>query len=437
MLFRTGPAKHWLDDTNFRIDRDALDRLIDPSEEQYLYYWTRRLRIYWLLIAGSLGGIPGGLLASHVVLRMPSWWVVAGLALAALTVLARFATLASFGRTMAARAQNVVLWGALIGAAAQIGGQIGPAEVGYVLSGALAGIAGYLYATKGTPWILGNSIWPFGAVVFAAAASCWGTYIVRYGPGDHLWVMAGLAGGCSAVAFFTGLFGFFSHHFDAAGGLRDLARVYMHNEATYRRAIDHLDEAIRLSPRDPELRSHRAVARSLAGDFAGAEADYQRLHQLLPKRAEPIMNRALDHMRKGDGDRALELILEARRLDPANALVHCNLGAIHDKRNEPEAAIAAYGRALELEPDYARAYSNRAYAHWTLGRYDEALRDSEAALRKNPRSAMAHVHRGLSLAGLGRTAEAADAFRAALEIGGEIGADEEARKGLAELGLAG
>jgi Flp pilus assembly protein TadD len=434
LLYRSGPARDWLEDLNVRVERDTIELLIDPSEELYLYRWTRRLRPHWLLVWGSLGGVPGGLLGSQMLWRTPEWGLVAGLFLVLLALTLRWFSAVAFGRTMADRTGGVVLCGAAIGLAVQLGGPMSSPALAYLLGMTAAALVGLFYATRCTPWIRGNSAWVPGAMLAGGAAAVWGTYILRYGGGEESIVTAWLAGGCAATAFFCLLLGLFAHHFNAAGGLRDLARIYAHNEATIPLALKHLGEAIRLSPRDAELHSHRGALRSVAGDFEGSEEDYRRVHQLLPRRAEPIMNRGLDLARQGLLDDALKLLGEARQLSPAHPLVHCNLGVVHGQRGDHQAAVEAYGKAIALKSDYARAYSNRAYAYLSLGRYEEALHDSDQALRHNKRSAMAHVHRGQALAGLGRREEATEAFRSAIRTGGEIGAADEARKGLEELG---
>jgi Flp pilus assembly protein TadD len=437
MLFnRSQAASHWIEDFTYRVDAERIEALIDPSEEAYLYSWTRRFRPQWLLGVGVAGGMNGGPLGSP-----PSWAgpavAVHSLTLLVLLGLVAAVSAAAFGRTMMRRAIVATLFGALIGACAPLSDTLAPAGLTYFASLVGGPLAGWLYTRIGTPWIRGNGLWPPAASIAGAIGTVWGTSMLAPPGGGPDLILTGLAGGCAALAFFTLLLMFFSHHFDAPGGLRDLAKIYAHSEATMAKAIGHLDEAIRIRSKDADLLCMRGAIKSVAGDAEGAEADYAKVRELMPKQWEPLMNRALDLAKGGGTDEALRQMEEALKLSPDNALIHCNLGVVHRMLEDGPKAIEAYDQAIALQPVYSRAYANRADALLLLKQWDRALADSEEAIRQNPRSGMAHVHRGQALEGLGRMTEARASFEEALRIGGEIGTAEEARQGLVRLAAAG
>ena len=424
-------GKGWLFDFNVRVDRDAVTRLVDRSEEQALYRSGRALRPYWLLLMASVGGLLGGPIASRALWTAPEWGALCVAGLAVVVTAVGSLSGALFGNVMRRRTIIAMLTGAAIAAAGQVGAQLGT----WLFAAAGGAAIGFAHGRLASQSARNNLLWLPANMLFGAAAACFGVYLVSAGPAAAMLPLVAAGGGTSAIAFYVLILSFFAHYYSAAGGLRDLAQIYIHCDETLPTAVAHLTEAIRLSPHDPDLFILRGVAYSFAGELEMSRADYQRVESMLPTHIEPAMNHALDLARRDEFDESIAILRRLTDRAPNDPLVVCNLGAILSRRGDFAESVECFDKAIALRPDYPRAFSNRAYSKAKLGWFDDALRDAEQALTQNPRSAMAYAHRGMAHAGLGAVDKAVEDYRTAIRIGGELDADEQARKGLEELGL--
>lgn len=82
--------------------------------------------------------------------------------------------------------------------------------------------------------------------------------------------------------------------------------------------------------------------------------------------------------------RALELALEALRLDPDSAQVQWALGYVYLYRNQFDEAVGALERAIALSPSYADAYAMLALVRNNQGRGEEAIQLIERGIALNP-----------------------------------------------------
>lgn len=133
-------------------------------------------------------------------------------------------------------------------------------------------------------------------------------------------------------------------------------------------ALDHIDQAIAISPQDP--RNH--FLRSLV----------------------------LEDMHRPDD--AIASLQNAIRLKPDYAEACNNLGIIlHDQKRFDE-AVASFRQAVRYKPDYARAYNNLGTSLRSLGDLSGAQTQFEQAVRLNPDYALAHFNLGANCVDLGQ-----------------------------------
>ena len=92
---------------------------------------------------------------------------------------------------------------------------------------------------------------------------------------------------------------------------------------------------------------------------------------------------------QADPARARALLLEARRLEPANPETYTQMGALLLDQRDPDAALAQFEEVLRLEPHSADAHSNRGTALYLLGRPEEAKAEFLRALELDPNHANA------------------------------------------------
>ncbi|MEO8485167.1 MAG: tetratricopeptide repeat protein [Betaproteobacteria bacterium] len=124
-------------------------------------------------------------------------------------------------------------------------------------------------------------------------------------------------------------------------------------------AIDALQRAVALAPRNAGYRVHLGAALNRAGRAGEAVRALEAAIALDPRSSAAWVNLGNACQRAGDPDRAIEALERALTLDPMRAAAHNNLGNLLKETGRVEAAITAYARALEADPGLATAGSNR------------------------------------------------------------------------------
>jgi len=164
--------------------------------------------------------------------------------------------------------------------------------------------------------------------------------------------------------------------------------------ASYKDALAHFTEKIRVNPRDAEAYYHRAEVRERLDRLAEAIEDYTEAIRFKPE-AMTYNKRALINHRLHRDAEAIADFTEVIRLEP-NAEVYNNRGIAKNNLGRYEEALADYTEAIRLKPDDAEAYTNRGNAKHYLGRYEEALADYTEAIRLKPDYAGAYHNRGFA-----------------------------------------
>jgi tetratricopeptide (TPR) repeat protein len=104
----------------------------------------------------------------------------------------------------------------------------------------------------------------------------------------------------------------------------------------------------------------------------------------------------------------------ARRIDPADAGAHNNLGVLYYHKGLIPEAVAAFQRALELDSRMSIAQANLEIAYRDSGHYDHRVADLQGRLRANPGDRDARWELGRAYASLGQHDAAAAEFEALL-----------------------
>eukprot|EP01028_Stygiella_incarcerata_P003304 TRINITY_DN1648_c0_g2_i1.p1 TRINITY_DN1648_c0_g2~~TRINITY_DN1648_c0_g2_i1.p1 ORF type:complete len:508 (+),score=176.79 TRINITY_DN1648_c0_g2_i1:160-1683(+) len=109
----------------------------------------------------------------------------------------------------------------------------------------------------------------------------------------------------------------------------------------------------------------------------------------LEKEAESAKNEGNALFRKGKFNDAIRMYVTARKLNPNNSAVCCNLGAAYLQMKRYEEAEKACSDALSLNPEYGKAYYRRGAARKELGKLEGAIEDFRSVLRLNPNEKLA------------------------------------------------
>lgn len=126
--------------------------------------------------------------------------------------------------------------------------------------------------------------------------------------------------------------------------------------------------------------------------------------------------RASDLTGQNKLDEVLELMKEAARLLPKNALIAYDLGVTHAKKGENREAIVSFEKALQLDSNFPEALNNLGVALVDEGELDRAIDSYEKALSMRPEYPAVLYNLGDALYEKGRYSEAIDKYEKALKL---------------------
>jgi len=144
------------------------------------------------------------------------------------------------------------------------------------------------------------------------------------------------------------------------------------------------DAALAANPGHAEAYKDRGTLREARGDVDGAIADYDAALRFKPTYADAYLCRAVARGTKGNVDGAIADYSAAVRLDPGHARAYYGRGHLRQLRGDLAGAIADYSEALRLVPDYLEAWNNRGFARGALGDRAGAAADLARALELAP-----------------------------------------------------
>jgi tetratricopeptide (TPR) repeat protein len=146
----------------------------------------------------------------------------------------------------------------------------------------------------------------------------------------------------------------------------------------------------------------------------GIEA-FEEAIRLHPSYIGAMLNLASTHMKLDEHERALTILLTARKLSPADPRLWANTGVALDVLGRAGEALDAYNRAAELDPADPLPGVHSGNLLSRLGRYDESAEAYRGVLLVDPNNFGALVGLGRSLENLSRFPEAAETYLKAME----------------------
>jgi tetratricopeptide (TPR) repeat protein len=189
------------------------------------------------------------------------------------------------------------------------------------------------------------------------------------------------------------------------------------------RRLGELDEAlfearcaVADDPADEEaLRTIARLARPRSERELAAHA-FERLGQLRPEDALPVIQQARILASLADYEGALKLADEATLRDPENPEGFQVMGRAYLGDGQLDQAIACFNKVLELMPDHGYAWNNLGYALLSANRNAEAVDALEQAVMLLPQVAFIHNNLGIALERTGRVEDARFAYARATSL---------------------
>jgi len=174
--------------------------------------------------------------------------------------------------------------------------------------------------------------------------------------------------------------------------------LYMNNDRTEanREAADAAStKALALDPDLAETQTARAVALSLGGRHAAAEAAFETAMQQNPKLFDAPYFYARDCFIRGEFDKAIRLYTRASELNPDDyqapllvAQIYADLGREEEAREARQRGVRIAAGRLDLNPDDVRALYMGANGLVALGEHATGLAWARRAVQLEPDEAM-------------------------------------------------
>lgn len=177
-------------------------------------------------------------------------------------------------------------------------------------------------------------------------------------------------------------------------------------------------EALRAAGAEGEGLYVLGLARSAAGDDAGAVPLLARAVALLPERPDIAYNLGIVERDLGRPDNAMARWRQVLALAPTHEDAWLSLAAAMEDAGDPAAALALYEQALQHCPrDRALLYNCADLCH-RLGLLERAAQSYQRATEADPAFGAAWLNRGMVLKRLGRLDAAEACYRQALVLAG-------------------
>lgn len=152
----------------------------------------------------------------------------------------------------------------------------------------------------------------------------------------------------------------------------------------FEKATALIDEALHLTPDEPEVHTAAGFVQMKRGDFAKAIAAFTEAVKGNPNHFQSRIGLGHALVANEQFEQAVTELSAVTREWPDNADAHFNLGNVLNAAKKPLDAITAYTEALRLNPAHAHAQNNLGKTLSALGRHNEAIQHFEEALRLLP-----------------------------------------------------
>jgi tetratricopeptide (TPR) repeat protein len=186
--------------------------------------------------------------------------------------------------------------------------------------------------------------------------------------------------------------------------------------ADSKKAIEYLNEAIKLQPDSAEAYTSRGIAYDNLGQHERAIEDFNAAIRLPSDNADAYYNRGNAYSSLKQYQRAIEDYNEVIRLKPDYANVYNNRGDAYSSLKQYQRAIDDFGTAIRLKPDHADAYYNRGCSYDSLNQQQLAIEDYSQAIRLKPDHADAYYNMGNDYSYLKQYQRAIDGLNDAIRL---------------------
>ncbi len=185
-----------------------------------------------------------------------------------------------------------------------------------------------------------------------------------------------------------------------------LGRLYAHL-GEKEKSLKALDEAVRLTADDPQTKAKALLIRAnLHEDLAKRQADYDEAVKLTPRDPNVLRFRGMYLLSQNKIEDAISDLNAAIEADPKDADTYEARGLALSLAQKYDEAMESLNKAIELQPDSPAAYTHRGRIRALRGDVPAALVDVDHALKLQPGSVVARQLHASLLASMGKFEQA-------------------------------
>ncbi|MBK9136774.1 MAG: PEP-CTERM system TPR-repeat protein PrsT [Betaproteobacteria bacterium] len=185
-------------------------------------------------------------------------------------------------------------------------------------------------------------------------------------------------------------------------------------------SIQHLADAVRADPRDPEIRLALIARLAARGDRRAALTAAQEAAAALPDDLAILDALGATQLLAGEAQQAISTFSKLAGLQPKAAAPQIRLAEAHEASGDLGGAARALRKAVEIEPNHGAARRGLAMLALRDKRPQDALAIAREMQKREPKGAMGamgHLLEGDIEAQRKNWAAAASAYRSALQLG--------------------
>jgi tetratricopeptide (TPR) repeat protein len=218
----------------------------------------------------------------------------------------------------------------------------------------------------------------------------------------------------------------------AMGETRDIdalceqARVCL-RESRLDEATRLFGEVLAIDDEHAEAREGLAAACFHAKDYPGAIEHFERLADLRPLDARPLINIGAVYNRQKEFNKAVAVLRKGVGKDARSSEAFYNLGIAYRNLGQHSMATTAYSEALRLKPDMSEAHVNLANVYVEMSNNRKALEHYHEALKLKPGMKRAE-------SGLQRAEEAIEVAKAEISPFGRLVESHDGDRGSVTTG---
>lgn len=167
---------------------------------------------------------------------------------------------------------------------------------------------------------------------------------------------------------------------NAVNGYLLRADISINSHKDYQKALDDMNEAIRLEPQYPGFFINRAYIKYMLDDYFGAMADFDYSLQLDPANTAALFNRGMLRAEVHDTNKAIDDFSRVLALNPVDYKALYNRSMLYGEIGAYKEALADLGKVIEAFPDFAAAYFLRYDLRRRQGDMAAAKRDYDKSM---------------------------------------------------------